>query len=67
MEEAKWYVLHTFSGYENVAKENLKTVVEKFNLKDRIFDIIIPMENVIEEKRKEKTSATKSYAVLLVS
>ena len=31
---AKWYVLHTFSGYENVAKDNLETVVEKFNLQE---------------------------------
>ena len=54
MEEAKWYVLHTFSGYENVAKENLENVVEKFNLQDRIFDIIIPMEEVIEEKNGKK-------------
>ena len=52
--EAKWYVLHTFSGYENVAKENLETVVEKFNLQDRIFDIIIPMEDVVEEKNGKK-------------
>ncbi len=51
---AKWYVLHTFSGYENVAKENLETVVEKFNLQDRIFDIIIPMEDVVEEKNGKK-------------
>lgn len=51
MEEAKWYVLHTFSNYENVAKENLETVIEKFNLQDRIFDIVIPMEEVIEEKK----------------
>ena len=43
---AKWYVLHTFSGYENVAKENLETVIEKFNLQDRIFDVVIPMEDV---------------------
>lgn len=50
----KWYVLHTFSGYENVAKENLETVVEKFNLQDRIFDIIIPMEDVVEEKNGKK-------------
>lgn len=49
-----WYVLHTFSGYENVAKENLETVVEKFNLQDRIFDIIIPMEDVVEEKNGKK-------------
>ena len=51
---AKWYVLHTFSGYENVAKDNLETVVEKFNLQDRIFDIVIPMEDVVEEKNGEK-------------
>lgn len=51
---AKWYVLHTFSGYENVAKDNLETVVEKFNLQDRIFDIIIPMEDVVEEKNGKK-------------
>ena len=54
MEQAKWYVLHTFSGYENVAKENLENVVEKFGLQDRIFDIIIPMEEVIEEKNGKK-------------
>ncbi|MBQ8909075.1 MAG: transcription termination/antitermination factor NusG [Clostridia bacterium] len=52
--EAKWYALHTFSGYENVAKENLETVIEKFNLQDRIFDIIIPMEDVVEEKNGKK-------------
>ena len=52
--EPKWYVLHTISGYENVAKDNLETVVEKYNLKDRIFDIIIPMEDVIEEKKGKK-------------
>lgn len=57
--EAKWYALHTFSGYENVAKENLETVVEKFNLQDRIFDIIIPMEDVVEEKNGKKKLVQK--------
>lgn len=52
--EAKWYVLHTFAGYENVAKENLETVIKKFNLEDRILDIIIPMEDVVEEKNGKK-------------
>jgi len=52
--EERWYVLHTFSGYENVAKENLETVIDKFNLQDRIFDIIIPMEDVVEEKKGKK-------------
>ena len=52
--KTKWYALHTFSGYENVAKENLETVVSKFNLQDRIFDIVIPMESVVEEKKGKK-------------
>jgi len=52
--EERWYVLHTFSGYENVAKENLETVIDKFNLQDRIFDIIIPMEDVVEEKKGKR-------------
>ncbi len=54
MEEAKWYVLHTFSGYENVAKENLEIVKDKYNLHERIFDIVIPMEDVVEEKNGKK-------------
>lgn len=53
-EEAKWYVLHTRTGYENVAKENLERVVEKNGLENRIFDIVIPMEDVIEEKDGKK-------------
>ena len=54
IEEAKWYVLHTFSGYENVAKENLEIVTEKYNLQERIFDIVIPMEDVVEDKNGKK-------------
>jgi transcriptional antiterminator NusG len=57
--EAKWYVLHTFSGYEQVAKDNLEIVVEKYNLQKRIFDIIIPMEDVIEEKNGKKKLVSK--------
>ena len=54
MANAKWYVLHTFSGYENVAKENLEIVKDKYSLQERIFDIIIPMEDVVEEKDGKK-------------
>ncbi|MBE5757684.1 MAG: transcription termination/antitermination factor NusG [Clostridiales bacterium] len=53
-EDAKWYVLHTFSGYENVAKENLEIVKDKYNLQERIFDIVIPMEDVVEDKNGKK-------------
>lgn len=54
LEEPKWYVLHTYSGYENVAKENLETMTVKYGLENRIFDIVIPMENVIVEKNGKK-------------
>ena len=60
IENAKWYVLHTFSGYENVAKENLEIVKDKYNLQERIFDIVIPMEDVVEEKNgKQKIVSRK--------
>ena len=57
MENAKWYVLHTYSGYENVAKENLEQMALNHNLTNRIFDVIIPMEDVIEEKNGKKKFA----------
>lgn len=52
--DPKWYVLHTISGYENVAKQNLELTREKFNLFDRIFDIVIPVEETIVEKKGKK-------------
>jgi transcriptional antiterminator NusG len=54
IEDAKWYVLHTFSGYENVAKENLEIVKDKYNLQERIFDIVYPMEDVVEDNNGKK-------------
>ena len=61
IENAKWYVLHTFSGYENVAKENLEIVREKYNLQERIFDIVIPMEDVVEDKNGKTKQKTFRY------
>ena len=52
--EARWYVLHTFSGYEAVAEDNLKKVIEKYNLGDRVFEIFIPTEEAVVEKREKK-------------
>lgn len=57
--EPKWYVLHVFSGYENIAKQNLEITIEKYNLQDRIFQIVIPMEDVLEEKRGKKVLVPK--------
>ena len=57
--EAKWYALHTYSSYENVAKENLEIVKQKYNLYNRIFDVVIPMEDVIEEKNGKRKVVSK--------
>lgn len=50
MEEAKWYVAHTFSGYENKVASNILTVVENRNLHDLIHEVTIPTETVKEVK-----------------
>ena len=50
MEEAKWYVAHTFSGYENKVASNIQTVVENRNLHDLIQKVSVPTETVVEIK-----------------
>lgn len=46
----KWYVLHTYSGYENKVKKNLETRIETMGLEDNVFAIQIPTETVTEIK-----------------
>lgn len=48
--EAKWYILHTYSGYENLVKVNLETSFKQSNIDDRLIDVRIPMEDVVEER-----------------
>ena len=47
-EEAKWYVVHTYSGYENTVKATIEKYVENRNMRDLIHEISIPMETVTE-------------------
>lgn len=54
MDEAKWYVVHTYSGYENKVAQNLEKLVENRNMQDVIFDIKVPTETVTEIK-EDKT------------
>ena len=53
-ELAKWYVIHTYSGYEALVKDSIEKLIENNNLSDTIFDIKIPMEETIEEKNGKK-------------
>lgn len=48
--EFKWYVAHTYAGYENKVKDNIEKTVENRNLHDLIADVCIPMEDVVEVK-----------------
>ncbi len=55
-QEKKWYVIHTYSGYEEAVAKNLKQRVEAFGMEDNIFEVIVPREKKIkirDGKRKE--------------
>ena len=52
--QAKWYILHTYSGYEAMVKGSLEKLIENNNLKDHIFDLKIPCEQVVEERNGKR-------------
>lgn len=51
----KWYVVHTYSGYENKVKANLEHRIASMDMESKIFDVIIPTEDVMEIKAGKKT------------
>ena len=48
MSEAKWYVVHTYSGYENKVKANIEKTIENRHLEDQILEVRVPLEEVVE-------------------
>ena len=60
--EAKWYVAHTYSGYENKVKADIEKTIENRNMQDVIQEISVPMEEVVEIKDdKKKTVMRKVF------
>lgn len=55
----EWYVIHSYSGYENKVKANLETRIRSMHLEDRIFEVVIPMEPVVEIKGGRKVTVEK--------
>ena len=51
---AKWYVVHTYAGYENKVRSDLERAVERLGMSDRVIDVQIPTEDVIEIKDNKK-------------
>ena len=52
--EARWYVVHTYTGHEKMVEDNLKKMIENSNLQDFIQEIAIPVEEDIVEKYGKK-------------
>ena len=62
MSEAKWYVVHTYSGYENKVKANIDKTIENRHLEDQILEVRVPMQEVVETKNgTQKVSQKKLF------
>ena len=54
MEEARWYVVHTYSGYENKVKANIEKSIQNLHLEDQILSVEVPLEYVVEVRNGQK-------------
>lgn len=62
MSEARWYVVHTYSGYENKVKANIDKTIENRHLEDQILEVRVPMQEVVELKNGvQKASQKKMF------
>ena len=57
--EANWYVVHTYSGYENKVKANIEKTIENRNLGERILEVRVPMQDVVELKDGARRTVSK--------
>ena len=57
--EAKWYVAHTYSGYENKVKANLDKTIENRHLEDQILEVRVPLQDVVEVKNGAKKTVQR--------
>ena len=59
MAEANWYVVHTYSGYENKVKANIDKTIENRHLEDQILEVRVPLEEVTEVKNGVKKQVSR--------
>lgn len=59
MTEANWYVVHTYSGYENKVKANIDKTIENRHLEDQILEVRVPLEDVTEVKNGVRKQVSK--------
>lgn len=58
-DDRRWYVIHTYSGYENKVKQNLLHRIETMEMRDQIFNVIVPTEEEIEIKNGQRRTVQK--------
>ena len=59
MADTNWYVVHTYSGYENKVKANIDKTIENRHLEDQILEVRVPMQDVVEVKNGAKKQVSK--------
>ena len=59
MDEARWYVVHTYSGYENKVKANIEKAIKNRNMQDLIHVVEVPMQDEVEEKNGTKRTVQR--------
>ena len=59
MAEANWYVVHTYSGYENKVKANIEKTIENRHLEEEILEVKVPMQDVMEMKNGARKTVQK--------
>ena len=57
--DKRWYVIHTYSGYENKVKANLEHRIESMGMEDKIFQVLVPMEDEIEIRQGQRHTVQK--------
>ncbi len=62
MSEAKWYVVHTYSGYENKVKANIDKTIENRHLEDQILEVEFREEELLNEERCPKAVSEKDVS-----
>jgi len=55
----QWFVLHSYAGYENKVKSNIESRIQSMNMEDRIYEVVIPMEDVVEVKNGKKAVVSR--------
>ena len=59
MADANWYVVHTYSGYENKVKANIEKTIENRHLEEEILEVRVPLQDVVEVKNGAKKTVQK--------